>query len=63
VNDSLYTTTLGPRTNAALLLNAVDSNLRKEYVMEGVFQWTLNKLLPPLLSAELVVSAPGAGGG
>jgi hypothetical protein len=51
VNDSLYTTTLGPR------------NLRKEYVMEGVFQWTLNKLLPPLLSAELVVSAPGAGGG
>jgi hypothetical protein len=53
---------LGPRTNAALLLNAVDSNLRKEYVMEGVFQWTLNKLLPPLLSAELVVSVTGSEG-
>lgn len=36
-NDSLYaTTTLWSRTNASLLLNAVDSNLRKEYVMVSV---------------------------
>jgi hypothetical protein len=36
-NDSLYgTTTLWSRTNAGVLLNMVDSNLRKEYVMVRV---------------------------
>lgn len=34
----------------------IDSNLRKEYVMEGVFQWSFSKLLPPLVASELVVS-------
>jgi hypothetical protein len=37
------------------LLNAIDSNLRKEYVMTGVCHWSLNKLLPLMLSAELTV--------
>jgi hypothetical protein len=37
------------------LLNLIDSNLRKEYVMTGVIHWSLNKLLPLMLSAELTV--------
>lgn len=59
--DSCYPSSnpgcLGPRSNAVQLLNAIDSSLRREYVMEGVFQWSFSKLLPPLVSAELVVSS------
>jgi hypothetical protein len=58
--DSLYPSkNFGlPRANAVQLLNLIDSNLRKEYVMEGVFQWSFSKLLPPLVASELVVSLP-----
>lgn len=58
--DMLYPDThsaqcLFTHVSTLTLLNAIDSNLRKEYVMTGVCHWSLNKLLPLMLSAELTV--------
>lgn len=61
-NDTLYTTDeLGPRCRSVLLLNAIDSNLRREYVLDGVFSWSLKKLLPPMVTSELAVGCQCVG--
>ncbi|KAF8072468.1 AHSA2 [Scenedesmus sp. PABB004] len=44
----------GPHGRGEALLDAIDSNLRKEYTLEGIFQHSLHRLLSPLLSAEML---------
>jgi hypothetical protein len=37
------------------LLDAIDSNMRKEYTLEGVYQWMTHHIIPMAVLAELVV--------
>ena len=39
------------------LLDAIDSNMRREYTLEGVYQWMTHSILPMAVLAELVVHA------
>lgn len=37
---------LGPHCEGLALLDAIDSNLRKEYTLEGVYQWMTHHIIP-----------------
>jgi hypothetical protein len=43
------------------LLDAIDSSLRKQYTLEGVYHWAFYRMVPPLLGAEVLVRAALAG--
>jgi hypothetical protein len=38
------------------LLDAIDSSLRRQYTLEGVYHWAFYRMVPPLLGAEVLVS-------
>jgi len=45
----------GPHVQGRVLLDAIDSNMRREHVLEAIYKWAFHRLVPPLLSAELLV--------
>lgn len=45
----------GPHCEGVTLLDTIDSNLRKEYTLEGVYQWMTHHIIPMHVLAELVV--------
>jgi hypothetical protein len=45
----------GPHCQGMQLLDAIDSNMRKEYTLEGVYQWMTHHIIPMAVLAELVV--------
>ncbi|WIA21201.1 hypothetical protein OEZ85_000449 [Tetradesmus obliquus] len=53
--DAVINSVAGPHCAGAQLLDAIDSSLRKEYSLEGVYQWMTHAIIPMHVLAELVV--------
>lgn len=48
--------TPGPPGEAEVMLDLIESNMKREYALDGVYQWLFHQLLTPLLTAEILVS-------
>lgn len=53
--DAVFNSVGGPHCQGAEIMSAIESNMRKEYTLEGVYQWMTHAIIPMHVLAELVV--------